>query len=166
MQILHISLIVPENYAKFAKSTPMASGLQESTVNHKNSAPSTLPPGEHHKFHMFHTQQTRKVTRFTHFLHIIYRYTHTFLHKLSDPLELVQLGWHLLYYFQFQRPPAFLRLLLACHTRKSQSDLPLYNKTLSILILTALIDLYLLGLSRNQLFLFLLGPFWSALYEN
>ena len=72
MQILHISSIVPMNYVKFAKSTPMASELQENTANHQNSGPFTPPPGEHRKFRMFSTQQTRKVTRFTHLLHIIY----------------------------------------------------------------------------------------------
>ena len=84
MQILLISPIVPTNYAKFAKSTPMASGLQESTANHQNSAP---PPGEHHKFRAFHTQQTRKVTRFTHLLHIIYMHTHIFLHTCRLVLD-------------------------------------------------------------------------------
>ena len=87
MQILCISPIVPANYAKFAKSTPTASELQESTVNHKNSAPSALPPGKHHKFCMFRTQQTREVTHFTHFLHIIYMYTHTFLYTCRLVLD-------------------------------------------------------------------------------
>ena len=77
-RIMQILPIVPMNYAKFAKYTPMASELQESTANHKNSAPSTLPPGEHHKFCVSHTQQTRKVTRFTHLLHIIYMHTYIF----------------------------------------------------------------------------------------
>ena len=63
----------------------MASELQESTANHQNSAPSTPPPGEHHKFRAFHTQQTRKVTNFyTHFYtftaHNLYVYTHIFAH--------------------------------------------------------------------------------------
>ena len=65
----------------------MASELQESTVNQQNSAPSALPPGEHHKFCMFHTQQTRKVTRFTYLLHIIYMYTHIFLHTCRLVLD-------------------------------------------------------------------------------
>ena len=50
MQISRIPPIVHVNYVKFTKSTPMASELQESTANHQNSAPSTPPPGEHHKF--------------------------------------------------------------------------------------------------------------------
>ena len=87
MQILCISPTVPVNYMKSAKSTPMASELQESTANQQNSAPSTLPPGEHCKFHVFHTQQTRKVTRFTHLLHIIYMYTHIFLHTCRLVLD-------------------------------------------------------------------------------
>ena len=84
MQILCILPIVPTNYTKFAKSTPMASELQESTVNCQNSAP---PPGKHHKFYVLHTQQTRKVTRFTHLLHIIYMHTHIFLHTCRLVLD-------------------------------------------------------------------------------
>ena len=87
MQISRISPIVPTNYAKFAKSTPMASELQESTANSQNSVLSALPPGEHRKFCMFHTQQTRKVKRFTHSLHIIYMYTHIFLHTYRLVLD-------------------------------------------------------------------------------
>ena len=34
MQISHISPTVPANYVKFAKSTPIAGELQESTANH------------------------------------------------------------------------------------------------------------------------------------
>ena len=66
MQMSRISPIVPMNYAKFAQSTPMASKLQEDTVNHKNSAPSAPPPGEHCKFRVLHTQQPGKL----HVLHI------------------------------------------------------------------------------------------------
>ena len=87
MQISRISPIVPANYVKFTKSTLMASELQEGTANQRNSAPSTLPPGEHRKFRMFHTQQTRKVTCFTHLLHIIYMYTHIFLHTCRLVLD-------------------------------------------------------------------------------
>ena len=87
MQISHILPIVPMNYAKFAKSTPMASELQESTANQRKSTPSALPPGEHCKFCVFHTQQTRKVTHFTHLLHIIYMYTHIFLHTCRLVLD-------------------------------------------------------------------------------
>ena len=87
MQISHILPIVPANYAKFAKSTPMASALQESTVNRQNSASSTPPPGEHCKFRAFHTQQTKKVTHFTHLLHIIYMHTHIFLHTCRLVLD-------------------------------------------------------------------------------
>ena len=65
----------------------MASELQESTVNHQNSAPSAPPPSEHHKFYMLHTQQTRKVTCFTHLLHIIYMHTHIFLHTCRLVLD-------------------------------------------------------------------------------
>ena len=87
MQMLRISPTVPANYMKFAQSTPMASKLQEGTVNHKNPAPSAPPPSEHRKFHVFHTQQTRKVTRFTHLLHIIYMHTHLFLHTCRLVLD-------------------------------------------------------------------------------
>ena len=65
----------------------MASELQESTVNCQNSAPSTPPLGEHHKFQAFHTQQTRKVTCFAHLLHIIYMHTHIFLHTCRLVLD-------------------------------------------------------------------------------
>ena len=75
------------NDAKLAKSTPMASELQESTVNHQNSAPSAPPPGKHHKFRAFHTQQTRKDTCFTQLLHIIYMHTHIFLHTCRLVLD-------------------------------------------------------------------------------
>ena len=81
MQMSHISSIVPVNYTKFAKSTPMASELQENTAKHQDSAPFAPTPGEHCKFHVFCTQQTRKVTCFTHLLHIIYMYAHIFLHN-------------------------------------------------------------------------------------
>ena len=87
MQTLHISSIVPMNYVKFTKSTPMASELQENTANHQNPAPFTPPPGEHHKFCMFCTQETRKVTYFTHLLHIIYMYAHIFSHTCRLVLE-------------------------------------------------------------------------------
>ena len=75
------------NYVKFARSTPMASKLQEDTANRKHSAPSAPPPGKHCKFHVLHTQQTSIVTRFTHLLHIIYMYTHIFLHTCRLVLD-------------------------------------------------------------------------------
>ena len=87
MQISHISPIVPMNYAKFTKSTPMASELQENTANHQNSAQSAPAPGEHCKFHAFGTQQKGKLHIFTHLLHIIHRYAHIFLHTCRLVLD-------------------------------------------------------------------------------